>query len=146
MNLTARTGVPEARIAGKFVFVMRIVGRSAYEHVNKNVQSSVATESAARWASIVARDPKADGKFYYSVKTTGVYCRPSCAARLARPENVRFHNRSGRSPRPAAQTPWRWRFLAIVWCAMTVHCQAIVGASNANACFSNGRHGHERSS
>src|ERR1700723_4195189 len=42
-----------------------------------------------RWASVVARDPQA--KFYYSVKTTGVYCRPSCAARLARPENVQFH-------------------------------------------------------
>src|SRR6266446_5470808 len=34
---------------------------------------------------------KGDGKFYYSVATTGVYCRPSCAARLPRPENVRFH-------------------------------------------------------
>ena len=44
-----------------------------------------------RWASLVARDPAADGKFYYSVKTTGVYCRPSCAARHARPENVQFH-------------------------------------------------------
>ena len=44
-----------------------------------------------RWAAVAARDPQADGKFYYSVKTTGVYCRPSCAARLARPENVRFH-------------------------------------------------------
>lgn len=30
--------------------------------------------------------------FYYSVRTTGVYCRPSCAARLARRENVRFHS------------------------------------------------------
>ena len=35
--------------------------------------------------------PTADGKFFYSVSTTGVYCRPSCGARLARPENVRFH-------------------------------------------------------
>src|SRR5215467_10131797 len=50
-----------------------------------------ATESDARWAAVVARDPDADGKFYYSVKTTGVYCRPSCAARLPRPEHVRFH-------------------------------------------------------
>ncbi len=50
-----------------------------------------ATKSDARWASVVARDPKADGTFYYSVATTGVYCRPSCAARLARPENMRFH-------------------------------------------------------
>jgi AraC family transcriptional regulator of adaptative response/methylated-DNA-[protein]-cysteine methyltransferase len=44
-----------------------------------------------RWAAVVNRDRKADGVFYYSVRTTGVYCRPSCAARLARRENVRFH-------------------------------------------------------
>jgi AraC family transcriptional regulator of adaptative response/methylated-DNA-[protein]-cysteine methyltransferase len=57
----------------------------------KNVQLAAATENDSRWALVVARDPKADGTFYYSVETTGVYCRPSCAARLARPENVRFH-------------------------------------------------------
>jgi D-arabinose 1-dehydrogenase-like Zn-dependent alcohol dehydrogenase len=44
-----------------------------------------------RWQSIVTRDKDADGKFFYSVGTTAVYCRPSCAARLPRPENVRFH-------------------------------------------------------
>ncbi|MFV8751788.1 bifunctional DNA-binding transcriptional regulator/O6-methylguanine-DNA methyltransferase Ada [Nannocystaceae bacterium ST9] len=46
----------------------------------------------ARWAAVCARDTRADGTFFYSVKTTGVYCRPSCAARLARPENVAFHS------------------------------------------------------
>lgn len=45
----------------------------------------------ARWAAVVHRDPRADDVFYYSVRTTGVYCRPSCAARLPRRENVRFH-------------------------------------------------------
>lgn len=44
-----------------------------------------------RWRAVVRRDRAADGRFYYSVKTTGVYCRPSCAARLARRENVAFH-------------------------------------------------------
>lgn len=44
-----------------------------------------------RWAAVVARSADADGTFWYSVRTTGVYCRPSCGARLARPENVRFH-------------------------------------------------------
>src|SRR5438094_449608 len=44
-----------------------------------------------RWRAVVARDAAADGKFFYSVKTTGVYCRPSCAARTPRPENVAFH-------------------------------------------------------
>ena len=48
-------------------------------------------ENDPRWAAVVARDAAADGKFYYSVKTTGVYCRPSCASRPARPENVAFH-------------------------------------------------------
>ncbi len=42
-----------------------------------------------RWAAVVGRDPEAG--FYYSVRTTGVYCRPACAARLARRENVAFH-------------------------------------------------------
>lgn len=41
-----------------------------------------------RWAVVCARG---DGDFFYSVRTTGVYCRPSCAARPARPENVAFH-------------------------------------------------------
>ncbi len=49
------------------------------------------TSDDARWAAVVRRDPAADGSFYYSVRTTGVYCRPSCGARLARRENVRFH-------------------------------------------------------
>jgi len=46
---------------------------------------------AARWAAVTRRDPAADGHFFYSVATTGVYCRPSCAARQPRRENVRFH-------------------------------------------------------
>ena len=45
-----------------------------------------------RWAAIVARDPKADGTFWYSVATTGVYCRPSCPSRQANPRNVRLHD------------------------------------------------------
>jgi AraC family transcriptional regulator of adaptative response/methylated-DNA-[protein]-cysteine methyltransferase len=49
------------------------------------------TEKDPRWQAVVARDPAADGTFYYSVKTTGVYCFPSCAARPALPKNVRFH-------------------------------------------------------
>lgn len=49
------------------------------------------TECDPRWAAVVARDRAADGQFFYSVRTTGVYCRPSCAARTANPENVEFH-------------------------------------------------------
>lgn len=45
----------------------------------------------ARWAAVVGRDAGADGQFYYSVRTTGVYCRPSCKARPALRKNVGFH-------------------------------------------------------
>jgi AraC family transcriptional regulator of adaptative response/methylated-DNA-[protein]-cysteine methyltransferase len=44
-----------------------------------------------RWAAVVARDPAADGTFFYSVRTTGVYCRPSCKSRRPNPKNVGFH-------------------------------------------------------
>src|SRR6267154_1408079 len=57
----------------------------------KNTRIATATENDPRWASIVARDPQPPLTFYYSVKSTGVYCRPSCAARLPKPENVQFH-------------------------------------------------------
>lgn len=49
------------------------------------------TETDPRWLAVVARDPAADGSFFYSVKTTGIYCRPSCPARTAKPVNVHFH-------------------------------------------------------
>jgi AraC family transcriptional regulator of adaptative response/methylated-DNA-[protein]-cysteine methyltransferase len=50
-----------------------------------------ASSDDERWAAVAHRDRAFDGRFFYSVRTTGVYCRPSCAARLARRENVRFH-------------------------------------------------------
>jgi len=61
--------------------------------------SAVYESDAARWAAVAGRDRRADGVFYYSVRTTGVYCRPSCAARLARRENVRFHATCGDAAR-----------------------------------------------
>lgn len=49
------------------------------------------TNDEDRWQAVVNRDPAADGVFFYSVRSTGVYCRPTCPARLARRENIRFH-------------------------------------------------------
>ena len=51
----------------------------------------MAPKEDPRWLAVRARDARADGRFVYSVKTTGVYCRPSCAARTPRPQNVAFH-------------------------------------------------------
>jgi len=43
-----------------------------------------------RWQAVVDRDPKAEGRFVYAVKTTGIYCRPTCASRKPNRENVEF--------------------------------------------------------
>jgi AraC family transcriptional regulator of adaptative response/methylated-DNA-[protein]-cysteine methyltransferase len=53
-------------------------------------QTSKITEDP-RWPRIASRDKSADGEFWYSVATTGVYCRPSCPSRLANPKNVQVH-------------------------------------------------------
>jgi len=42
------------------------------------------------WDAVTARDRSMDGAFFYAVRSTGVYCRPSCASRLPKPENVVF--------------------------------------------------------
>jgi AraC family transcriptional regulator of adaptative response/methylated-DNA-[protein]-cysteine methyltransferase len=44
-----------------------------------------------RWARVLARDRSADGAFWYSVSTTGIYCRPSCPSRTANPKNVQLY-------------------------------------------------------
>jgi AraC family transcriptional regulator, regulatory protein of adaptative response / methylated-DNA-[protein]-cysteine methyltransferase len=43
-----------------------------------------------RWQAVKRRDPAFDGKFLFAVRTTGIYCRPSCASRPAKRENVSF--------------------------------------------------------
>jgi len=56
-----------------------------------NAIAASATLNDPRWARVLARDASADGAFFYSVGTTGVYCRPSCASRRAKPGHVAFH-------------------------------------------------------
>lgn len=57
----------------------------------KQPQRRYATDDE-RHAAVAGRERLADGLFYYAVKTTGVYCRPSCSSRRARRENMRFFN------------------------------------------------------
>ncbi len=52
-----------------------------------------------RWPLLLGRSRAADGTFFYSVHTTGVYCRPSCGARTPRPENVDFHETAAAAER-----------------------------------------------
>lgn len=50
---------------------------------------SMPSEKTMREA-IAARDESYDGHFFYGVITTGVFCKPSCSSRVAKPENLRF--------------------------------------------------------
>lgn len=74
IRVKSRARVPEVEAAGR-------------EHASDALRAL----GDERWLAIVRCDPAADGRFWYSVRTTGVYCRPSCRSRLPRPENVRFH-------------------------------------------------------
>jgi AraC family transcriptional regulator of adaptative response/methylated-DNA-[protein]-cysteine methyltransferase len=78
-----------------------------------------------RWQAVVRRDPQADGSFVYAVRTTGVYCRPSCPSRTAKRQNMEFFDsadlaaaagyRPCRRCRPDARSPqqrWIERVLA----------------------------------
>src|SRR5450755_3829193 len=72
-------------------------------------KSDPATEGRAsaaderRWNAVCARDAAHDGEFVFAVSSTGVYCRPSCAARRPRRENVQFFTR----PDQAEQAGYR---------------------------------------
>lgn len=58
--------------------------------IERGKQLPAAIDQDPRWQAVMRRDPSADGTFVYAVRTTGVYCRPSCPARMAKAENVRF--------------------------------------------------------
>lgn len=47
-------------------------------------------ENDFRWLALATNDKRFDGAFFYGVRTTGVYCRPSCSSKLPKRENVRF--------------------------------------------------------
>src|SRR3981189_3606794 len=59
-----------------------------------------------------ASDPSADGAFFYAVKTTGVFCRPSCAARAPKPENVLFFHTAAEAEHAGFRACLRCRPLA----------------------------------
>ena len=46
------------------------------------------------WKAVKENDASYDGVFFYAVKTTGIYCRPSCKSKLPRKENIYFFETS----------------------------------------------------
>ncbi|MGV1015088.1 MAG: bifunctional DNA-binding transcriptional regulator/O6-methylguanine-DNA methyltransferase Ada, partial [Methyloceanibacter sp.] len=57
----------------------------------QSIKSPARALDDARWTAIMARDAAFDGDFFFSVETTGIYCRPSCPARRPKRAHVRVH-------------------------------------------------------
>src|SRR5205807_8192712 len=72
----------------------RIDGSGTGRYVERVTSAAVVSASSPsadeRWHAVVARDRRCDGKFVYAVRSTGIYCRPSCASRRPRRTQVTF--------------------------------------------------------
>jgi AraC family transcriptional regulator, regulatory protein of adaptative response / methylated-DNA-[protein]-cysteine methyltransferase len=58
--------------------------------MNVAMSSSTASSTDAMWTAFIARDPRWDGRFVAAVRTTGIFCRPTCTCRKPLRRNVRF--------------------------------------------------------
>jgi len=64
------------------------VSDTALPTMNLNGTRPVTDDS--RWRAVLARDPRSDGRFVYAVRSTGVYCRPTCPSRRPKRQSVVF--------------------------------------------------------
>jgi AraC family transcriptional regulator, regulatory protein of adaptative response / methylated-DNA-[protein]-cysteine methyltransferase len=87
--LKARDGVPfdprRAKVAANYD------GQRVMTMLTSMQETQRFASDDPRWARVLARDRSADGAFWYSVSTTGIYCRPSCPSRTANPKNVQLY-------------------------------------------------------
>jgi AraC family transcriptional regulator, regulatory protein of adaptative response / methylated-DNA-[protein]-cysteine methyltransferase len=60
-------------------------------------------QNEQQWQQVMARDARQDGRFVFAVRSTGVYCRPSCPSRRPRPESVEFFD----NPQQAERAGYR---------------------------------------
>src|SRR5262245_31964404 len=74
--------------------------RRRYGEVAPKLEGNAArAEAEARWKAGVARDRRADGEFVYAVRSTGIYCRPSCPSRKPTRSRVEFFDRPDEAER-----------------------------------------------
>jgi AraC family transcriptional regulator of adaptative response/methylated-DNA-[protein]-cysteine methyltransferase len=71
------------RLAVHMALISQEVGMVSAQH---------STPDSERWQMVLDRDGRADGRFWYGVMTTGIYCRPQCPSRRPKPDNTRFFN------------------------------------------------------
>jgi len=67
-----------------------IAAQNHSSHGNSSASAAPSLFPGRQWQQVLARDAAADGQFFYAVKSTGIYCRPSCPSRRPARQNVRF--------------------------------------------------------
>lgn len=65
------------------------------DYTRNNNTNTMFPDFESKWQALVDRDPRAAKAFLYCVKSTGIFCRPTCAARLSRKKNVAFYDTLG---------------------------------------------------
>ncbi|MFF2480028.1 bifunctional transcriptional activator/DNA repair enzyme AdaA [Paenibacillus sp. NPDC058071] len=63
--------------------------------MNERASGRVPTDE--EWAAIAANDEEANGRFLYAIRTTGIYCKPSCKSRLPNRSNVTVFDNAGQA-------------------------------------------------
>lgn len=61
-------------------------------YYDPNYINTLYPDFESKWQALVTRDPRAAKAFLYCVKSTGIFCRPTCAARLSKRKNVEFYD------------------------------------------------------
>jgi AraC family transcriptional regulator of adaptative response/methylated-DNA-[protein]-cysteine methyltransferase len=90
---------PAAARAAGALYAAQTGGPSSAAAVDNAQRWRTPVGDAERWRALKARDQRADGAFLYGVVTTGVYCRPSCASRAPKRDNVIFFESAGEAER-----------------------------------------------
>lgn len=102
--------------------------------VRRTARSSPADVADARWAAVLGRDSREDGRFVYAVTSTGIFCRPSCPSRRPNRQRVRFFDSIVAAMASGFRPCLRCRPLdaADAWTRkITGACQVIARAGNA---------------
>src|SRR5690349_15932371 len=71
--------------------IMSALAQAIQEHTSETVSNVARLDADTAWAAFMRRDRSWDGRVIGAVKTTGIYCKPSCPARRPRRENVIFY-------------------------------------------------------
>jgi AraC family transcriptional regulator, regulatory protein of adaptative response / methylated-DNA-[protein]-cysteine methyltransferase len=93
-----RTGTSSIAAAKHFARKGRIAPST-----RRSYSQSMQTELQNKWQQVLARDARQDGRFVFAVRTTGVFCRPSCPSRRPRRDSVEFFA----GPREAERAGYR---------------------------------------